>query len=172
MKTNVVLIGMPGCGKSTAGVLLAKALQKDFVDTDLLLQVSTGESLQTTIRGRGIEAFHAREEAVVLGVAARNAVIATGGSVIYSKKAIAHLKTQGVVIYLHATLRALEKRLQNLKTRGVTLRPGQTLADLYAERVPLYRAAADVVLEQGGGGVEDTVALLAEAYRKEVGRNA
>lgn len=157
---NVVLIGMPGCGKSTVGVLLAKALGMDFVDTDVLLQAREGRLLQHMIDEDGIDAFLRREENAVLSLTCDNTVIATGGSVVYGEKAIAHLRENGTLVYIELPFVQIERRLGNLATRGVTLRPGQTLLGLYNERTPLYERAADIVLHADGLSIEQTLAAL------------
>lgn len=133
---NVILIGMPGCGKSTVGVLAAKALTMDFVDTDLLLQRKAGRSLQRMVDELGAEGFAHVEEACVCGLEARGAVIATGGSVAMEDAAMEHLKEDGLVIFLRLPLETLSRRLKNMKTRGIAMEKGQTLRDLYERRQP------------------------------------
>ena len=165
--TNIVLIGMPGCGKSTVGVLLAKALGKAFIDTDVVLQAKEGRKLQPMIDEIGIDAFLKKEQDAILSLDCENTVIATGGSVIYGDDAMRYLHENGIVVYIKLPYRAIERRLSNLATRGVTLKEGQTLLDLYNERIPLYEASADVVCESNGLEIEETVAKvssLIEAY--------
>lgn len=157
---NIVLIGMPGCGKSTVGVLLAKALGMAFVDTDVVLQAREGRKLQQMIDAIGIDAFLKREEEAILSLSCDRTVIATGGSVVYGRNAMKSLHERGTVVYIRLPFAEIERRLQNLATRGVTLREGQTLRDLYDERVPLYEAEADIVFEGSGGDIEQTVAAL------------
>jgi shikimate kinase len=135
---NVVLIGMPGVGKSTIGVLLAKQLRYSFLDTDLLIQSSEGKTLQRLIQKHGISGFCDLEEEYILSVVVSRHVIATGGSVVYGKAAMSHLKADGVVVHLDLSLDRLKKRLDDLDARGVVIAPGRNLADLYAERQPLY----------------------------------
>lgn len=144
---NIVLIGMPGVGKSTVGVLLAKALAWDFVDTDVLIQVAEGAGLQDIIDFRGLDEFRRIEERHVLGLQCRRCVVATGGSVVYSPAAMAHLRRSGTVIALELPLSTLVARLPDLATRGVAMTPGMTLADLHRERQPLYRRYADHVVD-------------------------
>ena len=163
--TNVVLIGMPGCGKSTVGVLLAKALGLTFVDTDTVLQKREKRKLQPMIDEIGVDAFLIREEEAVCSLHVDHAVIATGGSVVYGQRAMAHLHENGVVVYIRLPYEIIERRLSNLATRGVTLRPGQTLRDLYDERVPLYEREADVVFDADNGSVEEAAAALADCLR-------
>ena len=158
---NIVLIGMPGCGKSTVGVLLAKALGKAFVDTDVVFQAREGKKLQSIIEEIGIDAFLEREEEAILGFECKNTVIATGGSVVYGTRAMRHLHDNGIVVYIRLPYEEIEKRLSNLATRGVTLRSGQTLYDLYQERIPLYEKEADFVFDAAGYEIENTVSTLA-----------
>ena len=140
---NIVLIGMPGVGKSTIGVLLAKQLGYSFLDTDLLIQVAEGQTLQELIQKHGISGFCSLEEAYIRSVTVNAHVIATGGSVVYGKAAMRHLKTDAVVIHLDLSLDRLQKRLDDLDARGVAIAPGRDLSDLYAERHPLYLKYAD-----------------------------
>jgi len=150
MTTNLVLIGMPGAGKSTIGVLLAKALMRHFVDTDLVIQAAERKRLNHLIRERGPDGFRALEEFHVLALTATNSVIATGGSVVYSPAAMAHLKALGPIVWLDLPLAEIAARLGDLTTRGVVIAPGQTLAELYAERLPLYRQYADITVPVAG----------------------
>lgn len=159
--SNIVLIGMPGCGKSTIGVLLAKALGMDFVDTDVVFQAKEGRKLQPIIDEIGIDAFLQKEEETILGFSCDKTVIATGGSVVYGKKAMKHLHENGTVVYIRLPYAEIERRLSNLATRGVTLREGQTLYDLYQERIPLYETEADIVFDAAGLEIEKTVAAIA-----------
>ena len=158
---NIVLIGMPGCGKSTVGVLLAKAMGMHFVDTDVVFQAREGKKLQCIIDEIGIDAFLKREEEAILGFSCDKTVIATGGSVVYGEKAMKYLHEKGVVVYIRLPYAEIERRLSNLATRGVTLRDGQTLYDLYQERIPLYEKEADLVLDASGFEIEQTVAAIA-----------
>ena len=142
-KKNIVLIGMPGVGKSTIGVLLAKQLGYSFLDTDLLIQVAEAKTLQQLIQKHGISGFCDLEEEYIRSVTVNAHVIATGGSVVYGKAAMRHLKTDAVVIHLNLSLGRLKKRLNDLDARGVAIAPGRDLSDLYAERHPLYLKYAD-----------------------------
>jgi shikimate kinase len=146
-KKNMVLIGMPGVGKSTIGVLLAKQLGYSFLDTDLLIQVAEGRTLQQLIQKHGISGFCDLEEEYIRSVKVNAHVIATGGSVVYGKAAMRHLKTDAVVIHLDLSLDRLQKRLDDLDARGVAIAPGRDLSDLYAERYPLYLKYADQTVE-------------------------
>lgn len=147
MKNNVVLIGMPACGKSTIGVVLAKVMGKDFVDTDITIQHVEGRPLQQIIDENGNDYFKKVEEQVLSSFCEENCIVATGGSAVYYDRAMEHLKENGVVVYLKVSLEGIESRLHNLATRGVTLRPGQTIADLYEERIPYYEKHSDICVE-------------------------
>ena len=159
---NIVLIGMPGCGKSTVGVLLAKALQMDFVDTDIVLQQQQGKKLQEIIDQVGNDAFLKMEEDCVCGLECDQTIVATGGSVVYGKEAMRRLHENGLVVYIRLPYEEIERRLSNLATRGVTLKKGQTLRNLYDERIPLYEAEADYTFEPEGSDVQETVLDLAQ----------
>lgn len=161
---NIVMIGMPGCGKSTVGVLLAKALGKAFIDTDVVLQAHEECRLQEIIDRIGIDAFLEIEEKTILGLRCKNTVIATGGSVIYGCKAMEHLHRDGVVVYIRLPYQDIEQRLSNLATRGVVLRSGQSLYDLYQERVMLYEREADIVIDASGFDIEQTVSAIASYF--------
>ena len=147
---NIILIGMPGAGKSTTGVLLAKALSHEFVDIDLLIQAADGRRLQEMIDSGGLDDFLALEERHVLALNVQGAVIATGGSVVYSEKAMRHLKQRGTVVYLQLPLSHLEARITDMDSRGVVIAPWQNLADLYHERLPLYEHFADITIDCAG----------------------
>lgn len=157
MKSNIILIGMPGSGKSTCGVLVAKTMLKNFFDTDLLIQNLENNTLQDIIDSKGIEYFKEAEEKAILSLNIHGTVIATGGSVVYSQKAMEYLKTIGKVIYLHLSYEEMEKRISNIKTRGVVLEKGYTLKDMYDERLSLYRKYADAVVSCDGCTIEETV---------------
>lgn len=162
-ESNLVLIGMPSAGKSTIGVLLAKALGMDFLDTDILFQSRYGKKLQTLIDENGLKTFLRMEEAVVLSLNARHTVIATGGSVIYSESAMRFLKKGGRVIHLDVPLYELERRLSDAALRGIAMHPGQSLNSLYEERMPLYEWHADATIRwTDGAALEDMVAGLRE----------
>lgn len=155
---------MPASGKSTAGVLLAKAVGYGFIDTDLLIQNEQKALLCDIIAREGAEKFIAIEENVNAELWAERCVVATGGSVVYGERAMRHLKELGTVVYLQLSEKTLEKRLKNIFRRGVVMRrAGETVADLYAERVPLYEKYADVTVNCEGMGVEETVRAIAEA---------
>ena len=144
---NLILIGMPGCGKSTVGVVLAKALAMDFIDSDLVIQKEMGMKLAQLIDQHGDEGFRAIENRINAELTAENSIIATGGSVVYGEDAMRHLEDIGTVIYLKLSYEAIEDRLGDLHARGVTIQPGWTLRDLYNERVPLYEKWADITVD-------------------------
>lgn len=162
MNSNIILIGMPGSGKSTCGVLAAKALLKNFFDTDLLIQNVENMRLQDIINGKGIAYFKTVEENAVESLNIQGTVIATGGSVVYSERAMRHLKNLGKIIYLHLDYNTMESRIKNIKTRGVVLENGYTLEDMYNERLPLYKKYADETICCDNLTVEETVSAIVE----------
>ena len=149
-KSNIVLIGMPASGKSTIGVQLAKWLSKGFIDTDLLLQARAGRSMQAYQDANGMEAYRTFEAETARSVVCENCVIATGGSVVYYADAMQHLKSIAHVVFLDVPLAEVLLRIGDTSERGVVMRPGMTLADLYAERRPLYLEYADEVIDCSG----------------------
>jgi len=154
---NIVIIGMPGAGKSTMGVILAKTLGRNFIDTDIVAQEQSGKLLQEIIDNEGTDAFLKTEEHTILSLHCRNAVIATGGSVVFSEKAMEHLKNGGVVIYLKISFEEMSRRLRNITTRGIVLAAGQSLRDMYTQRVPLYEKYADITIDCSGSDFEDCI---------------
>ena len=148
---NIVLIGMPGSGKSTVGVILAKTLGMDFVDTDLLICKRENSTLQEILDAKGLDEFLNIEEAAVLDTDFHGTVVATGGSVPIKDSAMAHLKSNGTIVFLDVPLDVLERRISNIVTRGIAFAPGQTLADIYKIRLPMYRRWADISITAGGG---------------------
>ncbi len=165
---NIILIGMPSAGKSTVGIIIAKNLGMNFIDTDVLIQTRQGKLLQNILDTKGTEAFLKIEEEAILSMDCSNTVIATGGSAVYSGKAMEHLKRNGLVIYLHIAMETVYTRLRNLKTRGVVLSKGQTLEDIYSERVPLYEKYAHIKLECSNYSIEDTLDETLEAVGREL----
>ena len=163
MKKNIVLIGMPGVGKSTVGVILAKVLGYQFVDSDLVIQKEEGKLLKEIIAEVGPEGFIEVENRVNAGLQVENSIIATGGSVVYGKEAMEHLKEIGTVVYLSLPYEEINKRLSDIKGRGVVLRNGQTLKDLYEERTLLYEKYADVRIDETGLNVEATIDAILES---------
>ena len=162
---NITLRGMPGAGKSTIGVVLAKVLGYQFLDSDLLIQKQEKRRLSEIIEEEGYIGFQEVENRVNASIEADKTVIATGGSVVYCEEAMEHLKSIGTVVYLKLSLNALSKRLGNLKGRGVLLREGQTLTDLYDERTPLYERYADIVIDEEGKDLEASLELLLETLK-------
>ena len=162
-KTNIVPIGMPGVGKSTIGVILAKVLGYSFLDADLLIQEQEGKLLREIIEEKGTDGFIEVENRVNASIRADRAIIATGGSVVYGKEAMEHLKEIGRVVYLKVSYAILEKRLADIKGRGVVLKEGQTLETLFEERSKLYEQYADIEVSEEGLDVEQTVEKLVEA---------
>ena len=162
MKDNIILIGMPTSGKSTVGVILAKLLGMDFVDTDLIIQKKTGRRLAEIIEQDGLDGFLRIEEDVCSSLEESNSVIATGGSVVYGNRAMEHLGKIGQVFYLEIDYDTLEQRLHHVKQRGVVLRPGQDKKDLYKERVELYKKYADIVISEEGMDIEETAQMCLE----------
>ena len=164
MKSNITLVGMPASGKSTIGVLLAKRLGYSFVDVDIVIQEKTGQLLKEIIAERGTEGFLKVEEDVNAGLELEHSVIAPGGSVIYGPKAMEHLHEISTVVYLKLSYEDVKQRLGDLKGRGVALKEGQTLLDLYEERSVLYEKYADIIIDEDNKGIEETLELLKEKF--------
>ncbi len=160
---NVILIGMPASGKSSVGVILAKTLGMRFIDTDILIQEREGLLLEKIITRRGMDEFLRVEEECVLALSPERSVVATGGSVAYSERAMSHLKNLGCVVYLETGLGEIAKRIRSISARGVVIRPGHKLEDLYRERTPLYEGYADIVIRCERKGIEDIVSEIASA---------
>lgn len=160
-KDNIILIGMPGAGKSTVGVVLAKKLGYSFVDADLVIQSWEGKLLHEIIAERGVEGFWMLEETVGESIEAERTVIATGGSAVYGGNAMAHYRQIGTVVYLSLPLEEIRERLGDLTERGVTLKAGQDLDNLYAERQPLYERYADVTVDCEGLSIREIVEKIA-----------
>ncbi|MDD2972546.1 MAG: shikimate kinase [Lachnospiraceae bacterium] len=160
-KKNIVLIGMPGSGKSTVGVVLAKNLGYHFTDSDILIQDQYGKLLHEIIEERGVEGFWKVENDVNASIQEQNSVIATGGSAIYGAEAMEHLRDIAVVVYLKLSYPSIEARLGDLNKRGVTLKEGQTLYSLYEERVPLYEKYAHMTIDCEEKEIRDVVAEIA-----------
>lgn len=149
-KNSVILVGMPGAGKSTLGVLLAKEMNLDFLDTDVSIQVHEGRSLQEIMDSEGYMKLREIEETVLLNIDARGKVISTGGSAVYSDAGMRHLKAQGTVVFLDVTLDELRRRIHNFDTRGIARRPDQSFEELFAERCALYNKYADIHYDCNG----------------------
>jgi len=154
---NIILIGMPGAGKSTVGVILAKTLGMTFVDTDIAIQERAGRLLQEIIDTEGPDAFLKIEEETILSLHCRNCVIATGGSVVFSRKAMDSLKMEGVAMYLKISCEEMVRRLSNITTRGIVLIAGQSLPDMYQQRVPMYEKFADITVDCEDEDFEEVV---------------
>ena len=170
MKTNITLIGMPASGKSTVGVLLAKRLGFSFLDVDLMIQEKTGKLLKEIIAQEGMEGFLRVEERINQTIQAVHTVIAPGGSVIYGPKAMKHLKDISQIVYLKLSYEEVVRRLGDLTDRGVAVREGMTLRDLYQERVPLYESYADLTICEGDRGPGAVVDELRAIMEKAMGK--
>lgn len=167
MKSNIVLIGMPGCGKSTIGVVLAKVLGYRFLDADLLIQEQEGRRLSQIIAEEGIQGFDRIENQVNASIRAERTVIATGGSVVYGREAMEHLGDIGTIVYIKLPYEEIQKRLGDLNERGITIKDGQTLLDLYRERVPLYEKYAHLTVETDGLELRDSVKRIKEKLEEQ-----
>ncbi len=167
MKKNIIFIGMPAVGKSTIGVVTAKRLGYEFIDTDLLIQKQEGRLLKEIIAEKGTEGFLEIENQVNRDLKAEKAVIAPGGSVIYCAEAMKHFKEIGTVVYLKASYETIAKRIHNAKTRGVVLKEGQTLEDLYYERTQLFEKYADCIVCEDGLSIENTIERVLEIFSCE-----
>lgn len=166
---NIVLIGMPGSGKSTLGVLLAKALGYSFTDTDLIISRIAGKPLQKILDEDGLDSFLQLEEQVGAELECGHTVIATGGSMVLSEEAMKNLKAQGKAVYINVPLDEIKRRVTNIKTRGIAFRKGETLDDVFRVRVPLYEKYADITVDFtdcSNGGIEDTINLMVEKIKK------
>lgn len=164
---NIILIGMPGCGKSTIGVVLAKNLGFRFIDSDLLIQEREHRLLHEIITQDGLETFNQIENEVNASIETTSSVIATGGSVIYGPEAMQHLKEIGTIIYLRLPEDLLEDRLGDLNQRGVSIKAGQTLHSLYEERIPLYEKYADITIDCAGKEIRECVYEITNTIQKE-----
>ena len=159
-QSNIVLIGMPGSGKSTVGIILAKMISRDFVDTDISIQMSQGRSLQDIVDMEGHMVLRQIEEDIIQDLMCVDHVIATGGSAVYSHSAMKHLKSNGVVVFLNVDLPTLKSRIHNFETRGLARRPEQSLEDLFEERLNLYKKYADIMIECGNLDQDDVCSVI------------
>lgn len=159
---NIVLIGMPSSGKSTLGVVLAKTLGMQFIDTDLIIQQNSGKKLQQMINEEGIEAFLKTEEEVLCSLDFENSIIATGGSAVLSEKAMKYLRKNGVVIYLEASVEELKTRLNNIKTRGIAMTEGESIESIFIKRAPLYEKYADITVSSEASFEETVEKIITE----------
>lgn len=165
---NIILIGMPGCGKSTVGVVLAKILGYRFLDSDLVIQESEKRLLSEIIEEEGTEGFNEIENRVNSSINTDKTVIATGGSVVYGKEAMEHFKNIGVIVYIKLPYEEIEHRLGDLSQRGVSIRTGQSLRELYDERVPLYEKYADIIADEKGLTISQTAQYINRKYKKYI----
>lgn len=165
--SSVILIGMPGAGKTTVGALLAHRTGRGFVDTDVLIEEAEGRALQEIVNRDGYLALRAIEERILLDLTAPHCVIATGGSAVYSRPAMEHLKSNGTAIFLDAGLSALRARVSDFSTRGLAHAPGQSLEALFAERHPLYRRAADAVVRCDDAAPDEVVNRILQCLGEE-----
>lgn len=163
---NIIFIGMPASGKSTIGVVVAKRLGLDFVDTDLLIQKQEGQLLKDIIKEKGNEGFLTIENQVNRDLVAENAVISPGGSVIYCEEAMAHFKEIGTIVYLKTSYEIIRNRIENAKNRGVVLKEGQSLKDLYDERAKLFEKYADHTISEEGSTLEETIDKVLALFEK------
>ena len=160
---NIILIGLPAVGKSTIGVVVAKRLGYKFIDTDILIQEETGKLLREIIAEQGRDGFLKIEDDVNARVNVEKTVVSPGGSVVYCENAMKHYKEIGKIVYLKVSYETISKRLKNAKKRGVVLKDGQTLKDLYEERVKLFEKYADITVCEDGCGLEETIDAVLEA---------
>lgn len=163
---NIIFIGMPASGKSTVGVVVAKRLGYDFIDTDLLIQKQEGRLLKDIIAEVGNEGFLEIENQVNRDLEVENAVISPGGSVVYCEEAMLHFKEIGIVVYLQTSYEDIYNRISNAKNRGVVLKEGQTLKSLYDERVKLFEKYADYTISEDGLELEETIDTVLELFEK------
>lgn len=171
MKDNLIFIGMPAVGKSTVGIVVAKRLGMRFVDADLLIQEQEKRLLREIIAEVGEEGFLKIENQVNAEVEAENSVISPGGSVVYCEEAMRHYKEIGTIVYLKASYQTIKRRIRNPKKRGVVLREGQSLRDLYNERVPYFEKYADITVCEDGCRIEETIENVinaVERYKKRL----
>lgn len=158
---NIILIGMPGVGKSSVGVVLAKVLGYRFLDSDLVIQEKEGKLLHEIIDERGLDGFIQVEDRINSSINCEKSIVATGGSAVYGENAMAHFKEIGTVVYLKSDYETIEDRLGDLKARGVAMKEGQTLRELYEERCPLYEKYADIIIDESGcGSVRETISKV------------
>jgi shikimate kinase len=166
-RPNLILIGMPGAGKSTVGVILAKQTSRDYVDTDVLIQTSKGRTLQEIVDADGYAGLRRIEEEILIGLSVHNHVIATGGSAVYSDPAMDYLKSCGIAIFLDVDLATLESRVHDFGTRGLAKRPDQSFADLFEERFTLYMKYADITIKCAGLSQEEVCVRIIEKVERK-----
>ncbi len=169
---NIILIGMPGCGKSTVGVVLAKILGYGFLDSDLVIQESENKLLSEIIEKKGTEGFNKVENRINSSINTDKTVIATGGSVIYGKEAMEHYKNIGVIVYIKLPYDEIERRLGDLSQRGVSIRKNQSLRELYDERIPLYEKYADIIVDETDLTISQTALCINKKYKEYISEMA
>ena len=162
---NIILVGMPGCGKSTVGVILAKTLGLNFIDTDIIICTQEKDTLQNIIEKKGLDAFTDIERKVGAELNTVDSVVATGGSMILYPEAMEHLKKNALTIYIKVELDEIKKRLTNIVSRGITFDAGEDIEDIYKNRTPLYEKYADITLEAKDFSIEQTVTELSEIFK-------
>jgi len=169
---NIVLVGMPGCGKSTLGVILAKTIGYEFVDTDIIVQRDARKRLQDIINNEGIRSFLKREEGSLLGIVCDRSVIATGGSAVLSEAAMEHLSENGAVVYIKLSPGEIKRRITNIKTRGIACEKNETIESIFEKRSPLYEKYADITVDYEGitseAAIEEILSAI-EAFGKKNG---
>ena len=166
-KDNIVLIGMPASGKSTVGVILAKILGYNFVDSDIVIQEKEGRKLSEIIETEGIDGFIDIENKINAGIEVQKTVVATGGSVVYGSEAMQHFKNIGTIVYMKVDMEVLTERLNDVKQRGVVMREGQSLVSLYNERSKLYEKYADIIIDEKHNTMEEVLAdVLAKLHKQ------
>lgn len=163
---NIILTGMPGCGKSTIGVILAKTLGMNFVDTDLIIQQREGRLLQDIIDSDGLPKFLDIEKDAILSRNYENSIVSTGGSAVFREQSMNFLKSDGIVIFIDVAPEVLKKRISNITTRGIAARKGDSIDDIYNERLPLYEKYADFTLKISNESVEASVERMIEILKK------
>jgi shikimate kinase len=165
-KNSIILIGMPGAGKSTVGILLSRHTGLDFIDTDIAIQVREGQTLQDIVDQQGYMKLRDIEQAVILEQSLKGAVVATGGSAVYGDRAMAYLAEHGVIVFIDVAIEELNKRLGDYERRGVARKPGQQFEDLYRERLQLYQRYADIQVTVTDETAEQVAALILTALAK------
>lgn len=157
---NIVLIGMPGCGKSTIGVVLAKVIGYKFLDSDILIQEMENRKLSQIIREEGIEGFNKIENRINSALSVKGTVIATGGSVVYGAEAMENLRKNGLIIFIKLPFLEIQNRLGDLLERGITVKEGQSLKEIYCERAPLYEKYSDITVNTDGLSIRESVEMI------------
>ena len=165
---NIILIGMPGCGKSTVGVVLAKAMGYRFLDSDLVIQETEGKLLSEIIEEDGLDGFISVENRINSNLSVKRTVVATGGSVIYGREAMEHLRNIGIMVYIRLPYEEIKHRLGDLTKRGVAIKDGQTLKQLYDERSPLYEKYADIIIDVDKRNISETALYIKEQAQKRL----